>query len=156
MTQIIETEERRISERGKVSSSFGMGGERFCGKVFTAEFCIPAGFCFRRCVYLVVGIWVWGQWKYDYGLRSAWRKASSCYRCNRFVRVGNRESIICADCYGGFIEEIDSPLPDSLSESQRQRFPGAAMYMIGNSDQSSGPRLRSSRRNGRDRSPFNP
>ncbi|GAB4831825.1 hypothetical protein Ancab_005840 [Ancistrocladus abbreviatus] len=79
-----------------------------------------------------------------------------CYRCNRFVGVENRESIICADCYGGFIEEIDSPLPDSLSESRRRRFPGAAMYMIGNSDQSSGPRLRSSRRNGGDRSPFNP
>ncbi|GAB4827485.1 hypothetical protein Ancab_034369 [Ancistrocladus abbreviatus] len=79
-----------------------------------------------------------------------------CYRCNRFVRVENRESILCSDCYGGFVEEMDSPSPDSLSESRPRRLPTAAMYMIGNSDQSSGPRLRRSRRNGGDRSPFNP
>ncbi|GMH30584.1 hypothetical protein Nepgr_032427 [Nepenthes gracilis] len=79
-----------------------------------------------------------------------------CYRCSRFVRVESGESILCADCYGGFVEEIDPPSQDSLSESPRGRVPAAAMYMIGNSDLNSGPRLRRSRRNGGDRSPFNP
>ncbi|GMH04260.1 hypothetical protein Nepgr_006099 [Nepenthes gracilis] len=79
-----------------------------------------------------------------------------CYRCNRFVRVGNRESVVCPDCNGGFVEEIDSPSQDSLSVSRRRRVPAAAMYMIGDSDQNPGPSLRRSRRNGGDRSPFNP
>ncbi|KAL2927116.1 E3 ubiquitin-protein ligase RDUF2 [Bienertia sinuspersici] len=109
-----------------------------------------------------------------------------CYRCNRFVRVlTNPLSIVstisCPDCHGGFLEEIDShpsapppPLPSqlsssssSLSDSRRRRFPAAAMYMVGNSNLntntpssrdslSSSPRLRRSRRNGGDRSPFNP
>lgn len=81
-----------------------------------------------------------------------------CYRCNRFVRVWNSDSIVCPDCDGGFLEEIDSPSSQvSPSESRQRRFPAAAMYMVGNSDQSAaGPRLRRSRRNGGDRSPFNP
>ncbi|KAA8539481.1 hypothetical protein F0562_026173 [Nyssa sinensis] len=82
-----------------------------------------------------------------------------CYRCNRFIRVWNQGSIACPDCNGGFIEEIETPIRSGLTESRRRRFPAAAMYMIGNgrnSDQNSSPGLRRSRRNGGDRSPFNP
>ncbi|KAL3523843.1 hypothetical protein ACH5RR_016677 [Cinchona calisaya] len=91
-----------------------------------------------------------------------------CYRCNRFVRVWTRDSISCPDCNGGFVEEIDTPSRSSLSESRRRRFPAAAMYMMRNSDSGqapgsssgsgsgSSPALRRSRRNGGDRSPFNP
>lgn len=82
-----------------------------------------------------------------------------CYRCSRFVRVFNQETIVCPDCDGGFLEEIDNPQPALLSDARRRRFPAAAMYMIGNRsnpDQSSGVELRRNRRNGGDRSPFNP
>ncbi|XP_021757285.1 probable E3 ubiquitin-protein ligase RHC2A [Chenopodium quinoa] len=107
-----------------------------------------------------------------------------CYRCNRFVRVSPNpislsSAISCPDCHGGFLEEIDSPpappppLPSQLSssplaDSRRRRFPAAAMYMVGGNPNSnsnsassreslsSSPRLRRSRRNGGDRSPFNP
>lgn len=82
-----------------------------------------------------------------------------CYRCNRSVRVSNPDSISCPDCDGGFVEEIGTPPRSALSDSRRRRFPAAAMYMVGNgrnSDQGSSPGLRRSRRNGGDRSPFNP
>lgn len=86
-----------------------------------------------------------------------------CYRCNRFVRVWSQDSIACPDCNSGFIEEVETPpTRSSLSESRRRRFPAAAMYMMPNSDQNAGsgsgssPGLRRSRRNGGDRSPFNP
>ncbi|KAL2248827.1 UNVERIFIED_CONTAM: putative E3 ubiquitin-protein ligase RHC2A [Sesamum indicum] len=85
-----------------------------------------------------------------------------CYRCSRFVRVGTQDSINCPDCNGGFVEEIETPSRSSLSESRRRRFPAAAMYMVRTpesgpgSGSSSSPRLRRSRRNGGDRSPFNP
>lgn len=90
-----------------------------------------------------------------------------CYRCNRFIRVRiNQEdsSLSCPDCNGGFIEEIDSPnrLNGSvISDFHRSRFPAAAMYMVGNGQQSpapspSPPLLRRARRNVGERSPFNP
>nr|GLL27955.1 probable E3 ubiquitin-protein ligase RHC2A [Ipomoea trifida] len=90
-----------------------------------------------------------------------------CYSCNRFVRVASQDSISCPDCDSGFIEEVDSPPPrsSSLSESRRRRFPAAAMYMTpqnseqnaaGSAGPGSSPALRRSRRNGGDRSPFNP
>lgn len=62
-----------------------------------------------------------------------------CYRCSRFVRVWTQDTISCPDCDGGFVEEIDNP--------------SRALY---GSDNGSGPGLRRSRRNGGDRSPFNP
>jgi E3 ubiquitin-protein ligase RNF115/126 len=80
-----------------------------------------------------------------------------CYRCNRFIRVRVREqdTVICPDCSGGFVEEIRTP-----TRSPLHRFPAtAAMYIDPippNSDQNPIPRLRRSRRNGGDRSPFNP
>lgn len=89
-----------------------------------------------------------------------------CYRCNRFVRVWNQDSVTCPDCNLGFVEEIETPTRSSLSESRRRRFPAAAMYMMRNSESNqslnsgsgsgSSPALRRSRRNGGDRSPFNP
>lgn len=83
-----------------------------------------------------------------------------CYRCNRFVRLSRQETVVCPDCDGGFLEEIEQP---PQVDSRRRRFPAAAMYMIGqrpNSDHNhNGSRpsfLRRTRRNGGDRSPFNP
>ncbi|KAL7107781.1 hypothetical protein ACP275_06G075900 [Erythranthe tilingii] len=91
-----------------------------------------------------------------------------CYRCNRFVRVWSPDSVACPDCNSGFVEEVESPARSSLSDSRRRRFPAAAMYMMRTPDSvpvpgsgpgsisGSSPRLRRSRRNGGDRSPFNP
>ncbi|CAI9774842.1 unnamed protein product [Fraxinus pennsylvanica] len=89
-----------------------------------------------------------------------------CYRCNRFVRVWTEDSIACPDCNGGFVEEIENATQSSLSDSRRRRFPAATMYMmrdpesgpgsVSGSGLSSSPRLRRNRRNGGDRSPFNP
>lgn len=72
-----------------------------------------------------------------------------CYRCGRFVRIFNRGSIACPDCDGGFIEEIDN---HPHAESRRvgtNRFQAVSRYT------SSNP-ASISRRNGGDRSPFNP
>ncbi|KAK6145383.1 hypothetical protein DH2020_022203 [Rehmannia glutinosa] len=91
-----------------------------------------------------------------------------CYNCNRFVRIWNKDFINCPDCNGGFVEEIENPNRSSLSDSRRHRFPAADMYMTRTPDSGPGsgsgsgsvlgssPRLRRSRRNGGDRSPFNP
>lgn len=73
-------------------------------------------------------------------------------------------SLICPNCNGGFIEEINgSQLSGSmLPESVRRRFPAAAMYMAANEQSPSPspnpapPVLRRARRNTGDRSPFNP
>lgn len=65
--------------------------------------------------------------------------------------------MVCPDCDGGFIEEIEHPARSV--DARRRRFPAAAMYMIGqrpSADQTSRPALRRTRRNGGDRSPFNP
>lgn len=82
-----------------------------------------------------------------------------CYRCNQFVRVWSQHSVTCPNCDSGFIEEIESPPQSILHDASRRRLPASAMYRIGsrsNSQQSSGSNLRRSRRNGGDRSPFNP
>ncbi|KAJ1376680.1 Zinc finger, RING-type [Sesbania bispinosa] len=83
-----------------------------------------------------------------------------CYRCSRFVRVWRQDTVVCPDCDGGFIEEIEHPARSVHVDGRRRRFPAAAMYMIGQrpgSDQNSRPAaLRRTRRNGGDRSPFNP
>lgn len=89
-----------------------------------------------------------------------------CYRCSRFINVPTHlldSSLCCPDCDGGFVEEIGSPtqIPEStLSDSHRRRFPAAALYMVGNEQQSpvpspSPPVVRRTRSPG-DRSPFNP
>ncbi|KAI3757946.1 hypothetical protein L6452_05490 [Arctium lappa] len=79
-----------------------------------------------------------------------------CYSCNRFIRVMNHpqdSSLICPDCNGGFIEEIDGS--QMLPESVRRRFPAAAMYMSGN-EQNPNPATPILRRARGERSPFNP
>ncbi|GLT93065.1 hypothetical protein SLE2022_108710 [Rubroshorea leprosula] len=78
-----------------------------------------------------------------------------CYRCSRFVRIWNRDSIACPDCNSGFIEEIENS-PRSLFGSARGSgmFPTAGMYMINSPDGSSPSRVL--RRNRRDRTTFNP
>ncbi|XP_019171945.1 PREDICTED: probable E3 ubiquitin-protein ligase RHC2A [Ipomoea nil] len=85
-----------------------------------------------------------------------------CYRCDRFVRVWDQDSVACPDCDSGFIEEIDTPTRSLLSESRRSRFAASAAFVMQSSDQNaapgsgSSPGVRRSRRNGGDRSPFNP
>ncbi|QCD98502.1 probable E3 ubiquitin-protein ligase RHC2A [Vigna unguiculata] len=82
-----------------------------------------------------------------------------CYRCSRFVRVFRQDAVVCPDCDGGFIEEIEHPPRSVHLDPRRRRFPAAAMYMIGQrpaSDNAARPALRRTRRNGGDRSPFNP
>ncbi|CAA0836747.1 RING-H2 finger C2A [Striga hermonthica] len=94
-----------------------------------------------------------------------------CYGCNQFVRILNKDCVNCPDCDGGFVEEIEDPDRSSpLSDSRRRRFPAADMYMPRTPESGPGsgsgsgsgsvavasPRLRRGRRNGGDRSPFNP
>ncbi|KAJ7961394.1 E3 ubiquitin-protein ligase RING1-like [Quillaja saponaria] len=78
-----------------------------------------------------------------------------CYRCNRFIRarVRAQDTILCPDCGAGFIEEISSP-----TRSPLHRFPATAVYLDNgtNSEHSISPTLLPSRRNGGERSPFNP
>ncbi|XAR66263.1 Ubiquitin--protein ligase [Bertholletia excelsa] len=92
-------------------------------------------------------------------MSSAGSSSYWCYRCNRFVRVWSQDSISCPDCDGGFVEEIETPTRSWLSEPRARRFAAESMHVIGNTrnmDQGSSPGLRRSRRNGGDRSPFNP
>ncbi|XVE69220.1 hypothetical protein DITRI_Ditri09bG0134500 [Diplodiscus trichospermus] len=83
-----------------------------------------------------------------------------CYRCSRLVRILNRGPITCPDCDGGFIEEIDNHADAArvFHVASRgvgsNRFSAAAMYNDGSIPAST--ILRRSRRNGGDRSPFNP
>ncbi|GLT75436.1 hypothetical protein SLA2020_471620 [Shorea laevis] len=82
-----------------------------------------------------------------------------CYRCNRFVRIWNQDSISCPDCNSGFIEEMENPPRAILGGARGSgRFPVAGMYMINSPDQisPSAAVYRRSRRHGGDRSPFNP
>lgn len=82
-----------------------------------------------------------------------------CYRCSRFIRVLRHDAVVCPDCDSGFIEEIEHPPRSVHLDPRRRRFPAAAMYMIGQrpaSDNAARPALRRTRRNGGDRSPFNP
>lgn len=78
-----------------------------------------------------------------------------CYRCSRFVRVWTTDTVVCPDCEGGFVEEVENP----TRSASRHRFPVPAMYMLGNrpnSDWSGSPGVRRTRRSGGNRSPFNP
>ncbi|KAG6488641.1 probable E3 ubiquitin-protein ligase RHC2A [Zingiber officinale] len=93
-----------------------------------------------------------------------------CYCCRRFVYVWPQDAIVCPDCDGGFLEEVDSPPRrfHSPAESRRRRrlvlsSPGSppdgsdGSAAGGFARQSSGLRHRRHRRTSvRDRSPFNP
>ncbi|XVF75300.1 hypothetical protein PTKIN_Ptkin13bG0176100 [Pterospermum kingtungense] len=82
-----------------------------------------------------------------------------CYRCSRFVRILNQDPITCPDCHTGFIEEIDNhPHAARALHADSRRvstggFPVAAFYT---SPTPATTVLRRGRRNGGDRSPFNP
>ncbi|KAL7583311.1 hypothetical protein Lser_V15G42410 [Lactuca serriola] len=73
-----------------------------------------------------------------------------CYRCTRFVRVAEEDTVVCPHCEGGFIEVVEPNAPP------RRRLPAAAMYMLRNSDRSDLRLRRRGRRNNGDWSPFNP
>lgn len=80
-----------------------------------------------------------------------------CYRCSRFVRVIVENTVLCPDCGGGFVEEVETP-SRSPPPPRQHRFPAAAMYVTGRSNarQTSNLTPRRSRTNAGDRSPFNP
>ncbi|WOL00703.1 E3 ubiquitin-protein ligase [Canna indica] len=87
-----------------------------------------------------------------------------CYRCSRFVRVWPRDAVVCPDCGGGFLEEVDAPprLPSASGatfESRRSQFPSSDVGRdaVGQADQPLELRVRRSLRvSTTDRSPFNP
>ncbi|KAE8671959.1 actin-related protein 5-like [Hibiscus syriacus] len=70
-----------------------------------------------------------------------------CYHCNHVVRLLNHGTVSCPDCYGGFVEEIDNNHVGS------NRLTPPAMYTYPNSGTTV---FRRGRRNGGNRSPFNP
>ncbi|XP_038989048.1 E3 ubiquitin-protein ligase RDUF1-like isoform X2 [Phoenix dactylifera] len=77
-----------------------------------------------------------------------------CYRCNRFVRVWPHDAIVCPDCDGGFLEEVETPprFGAAAGEPRRLRFTVARPY-----HQRSDLRFRRHRgTSAADRSPFNP
>ncbi|XVE52643.1 hypothetical protein DITRI_Ditri02bG0139100 [Diplodiscus trichospermus] len=82
-----------------------------------------------------------------------------CYRCSRFVLIFDQDQITCPDCDGGFIEEIGNHPhaaralhADSLRVGSN-RFPAPAMYA---SPTTATTVIHRHRRNGGDRSLFNP
>ncbi|RZR94406.1 hypothetical protein BHM03_00023091 [Ensete ventricosum] len=92
-----------------------------------------------------------------------------CYRCSRFVRVWPQDAIVCPDCDGGFLEEVEIPPPrlSPANESRRRRrIPSdGAAHALGSDGSNAAARPREPselryRRNRRasagDRSPFNP
>ncbi|KAK6929367.1 E3 ubiquitin-protein ligase RNF126-like, zinc-ribbon [Dillenia turbinata] len=82
-----------------------------------------------------------------------------CYRCSRIVRVWDQNAVMCPDCDGGFIEEVENPSHSLLSNPRRRRFPAAAMYVLGNRqnlEHNPSLGLRRRRLNAGNRSPFNP
>ncbi|KAL0911736.1 hypothetical protein M5K25_019896 [Dendrobium thyrsiflorum] len=73
-----------------------------------------------------------------------------CYRCSRFVRVWPLDAIVCPDCDGGFLEELEN----SPSVARRYLLGGRGDFPETLPEPI---RMRRHRRNGTgDRSPFNP
>lgn len=77
------------------------------------------------------------------------------------VRIWNSDSIACPDCNSGFIEEVENPPPAVLGGavgSGRFPVPAAAILSNNSPDRSNNPSnvLHRGRRQGGDRSPFNP
>lgn len=85
-----------------------------------------------------------------------------CYRCSRFIRIraAPQDSVSCPDCGDGFVEELDTPSRSPI----HPRFPAPVAYSDTSPSPgpspgfspSPSPRFRRARRNGGDRSPFNP
>ncbi|KAK9193311.1 hypothetical protein WN944_004008 [Citrus x changshan-huyou] len=78
-----------------------------------------------------------------------------CYRCNRIIRIQSRteDAIVCPDCHTGFIEQIET-----IQRPSNERYPAAEMYLDDTQNPETFPTTRfgRTRRNGGDRSPFNP
>ncbi|KAH9736023.1 hypothetical protein KPL71_017940 [Citrus sinensis] len=78
-----------------------------------------------------------------------------CYRCNRIIRIQSRteDAIVCPDCHTGFIEQIET-----IQRPSNERYPAAEMYLEDTQNPETFPTTRfgRTRRNGGDRSPFNP
>ncbi|KAE8673775.1 L-type lectin-domain containing receptor kinase S.4-like [Hibiscus syriacus] len=77
-----------------------------------------------------------------------------CYRCHRVIRFLNQDAVNCPDCHGGFVEEIGDN-----SEATRAVHVGSnrltpAVNFINPTPGTAV--LRRGRRNGGNRSPFNP
>ncbi|XP_020580745.1 E3 ubiquitin-protein ligase RDUF1-like [Phalaenopsis equestris] len=73
-----------------------------------------------------------------------------CYRCSRFISVWPQDAIVCPDCDGGFLEEVES----SPSLARRYLLSGHGASPENHPEPI---RIRRHRRNGTgDRSPFNP
>ncbi|XP_072975548.1 probable E3 ubiquitin-protein ligase RHC2A [Typha angustifolia] len=82
-----------------------------------------------------------------------------CYNCSRFVRVWPRDVIVCPECDGGFLEEVDvTPRPTTVStDLRRRRIPvtaGGATSPL--APYTAGLRLSRNRTASGERSPFNP
>ncbi|GMI87157.1 BCA2 zinc finger ATL 11, RING-H2 finger C2A [Hibiscus trionum] len=77
-----------------------------------------------------------------------------CYRCNRVIRLLNQDTVSCPDCYSGFVEEIgNNPEAARPVHVGGNGLTTEAMYTNPTSDSTV---LRRGRRNGGNRSPFNP
>ncbi|KAH7667926.1 RNA polymerase archaeal subunit P/eukaryotic subunit RPABC4 protein [Dioscorea alata] len=73
-----------------------------------------------------------------------------CYACRRVVRVPAMDSVVCPDCGGGFIEEVENPISAEEAPGRRRHEnhdPGSDVDVR---------RRRNRRGYGDDRSPFNP
>ncbi|KAJ6429170.1 hypothetical protein OIU84_020744 [Salix udensis] len=84
-----------------------------------------------------------------------------CYRCSRFVQVWRQDSVTCAECESGFIEEIGNPphvIQTEISSDRHSRFSPAAetMFMIGNPSNPHNRNRRGGAAGSGDRSPINP
>ncbi|KAK1311883.1 E3 ubiquitin-protein ligase RING1 [Acorus calamus] len=83
-----------------------------------------------------------------------------CYRCSRLVRVWTREdAIVCPDCDGGFVEEIETPPRASAAAARHHhRVPraAAAVFLGDPGGHIPVPSVRRRRNAAGDRSPFNP
>ncbi|XP_008785560.2 E3 ubiquitin-protein ligase RDUF1-like [Phoenix dactylifera] len=79
-----------------------------------------------------------------------------CYRCSRFVRVRPEDAIVCPDCEGGFLEEVETPprlAAAAAVETRHRRLTAGAAAPNRHSDMRIRRRQRAS---AGDRSPFNP
>ncbi|KAK8515033.1 hypothetical protein V6N13_121982 [Hibiscus sabdariffa] len=78
-----------------------------------------------------------------------------CYRCNRVIRLLNQDTVSCPDCSSGFVEEIgNNPEAARAVHVGSNGLTPAAVYSNNTSSETSV--IRRGRRNGGNRSPFNP
>lgn len=75
-----------------------------------------------------------------------------CYTCSRFFRIQAPDMILCPDCGGGFVEEIDA----HRRSNRHHISPSSSGSHVNTSPAPEHSRTRRSRRNSGDHSPFNP